>query len=211
MRRSSDPHSPTPGDDGAKDPASSPDRRFATGAILAEQAADGTQLLTLLLSDLVGSTRLVEQLGDSPSAELFRLHDRLARDLLEEHGGWEIDKTDGFLLLFQRPWDAVRYALGYHRALADLSQTEQAKGVELSARVGIHFGEVILRRNLPQDIARGAKPVEAEGLAKPTAARMMSLAGTSLWSLSVTYMRRNGPTASQIARAALSLGLAPGP
>ena len=142
---------------------------LATEAIL---AAD-TQLWTLLLSDLVDSTRLVEQLGDSSSAELFRHHDRKARDLLEKHRGREIDKTDGFLLLFQRPWEAVRYALDYHRALAELSKAES---VELAARVGIHFGEVILRRNPPQDVARGAKPLEAEGLAKPTAARLMSLA-----------------------------------
>ncbi len=177
MRPSSDPESEALGAE-----APDPDSRSgsATGAILANggtQVAEGVQLWTILLSDLVGSTRLVEQLGDSTSAELFRLHDRLARDLLDNHDGLEIDKTDGFLLLFQRPWDAVRYALSYHKALADLSRSKQAKGVDLSARVGIHFGEVVLRRNSRQDIARGAKPLEAEGLAKPTAARMMSLAG----------------------------------
>ncbi len=35
----------------------------------------------------------------------------------------------------------------------------------------------MLRRNPPQDVARGAKPLEVEGLAKPTAARLMSVAG----------------------------------
>ena len=122
---------------------------------------------TLLVSDLVGSTRLVEELGDRRAAELFRRHDRLARDLLEEHGGREIDKTDGFLLLFDRPWRAVCYALAYHAAL---------EGLELAARVGIHLGEVILHCNSASDVARGAKQVEVEGLAKPTAARLMSLA-----------------------------------
>ncbi len=46
----------------------------------------------------------------------------------------------------------------------------------VAARVGIHVGEVMLRENPPEDVARGAKPLEVEGLAKPTAARLMSLA-----------------------------------
>lgn len=137
-------------------------------------SSTSTVLKTLLVSDLVASTKLAEELGDKRSAELFSRHDRLARDLLAAHTGREIDKTDGFLLLFERPIHAVRYALAYHRQLAALAREE---GVELSARVGIHVGEVILRRNSPEDVTRGAKPLEVEGLAKPTAARMMSLAG----------------------------------
>ena len=125
------------------------------------------------MSDLVGSTHLVEQLGDSAAAELFLHHDRLARDLMEDHGGKEIDKADGFLLLFELPIHAALYALSYHQVLETLSQTE---GVKLTARVGIHLGEVILHENPPQHVARGAKPLEVEGLAKPMAARLMSLA-----------------------------------
>jgi class 3 adenylate cyclase len=66
-------------------------------------SSTGPQVKALLVSDLVGSTQLVELLGDSPSADLFERHDRLARDLMVEHGGVEIDKTDGFLLLFDAP------------------------------------------------------------------------------------------------------------
>ncbi len=128
---------------------------------------------TLLLSDLVGSTRLVEELGDRRAAELFARHDRLARDLLPEYGGLEIDKTDGFLMLFQRPIDALLYAIEYHRKLAFL---REESGFEIAARVGIHLGEVYLHENTAEDIRRGAKPLEVEGLAKPMAARIMSLA-----------------------------------
>ena len=128
---------------------------------------DEAVVTTILISDLVGSTRLVEELGDREAAALFRRHDRLARDLLAEHGGREIDKTDGFLFLFDRPWNAVSYALAYHECLREL---------EVAARVGIHLGEVILHCNTPGDVERGAKPVEVEGLAKPTAARLVSLA-----------------------------------
>ena len=54
---------------------------------------------TLLLCDLVSSTRLVERLGDVAAAELLARHDRIARDLLATHNAREIDKSDGFLLL----------------------------------------------------------------------------------------------------------------
>ncbi len=130
-------------------------------------AQDTVVVTTLLVSDLVGSTQLVEQLGDRQVAALFQRHDRLARDLLRQHEGREIDKTDGFLLLFDRPWSAVEYALAYHQVLEEL---------DLKARVGIHLGEVVLYRNSYSDVERGAKPLEVEGLAKPTAARLMSLA-----------------------------------
>jgi serine/threonine-protein kinase len=133
----------------------------------------GAVLKTLLISDLVDSTKLIERLGDERTFELFGRHDRIARDLLQQSGGREIDKTDGFLMLFERPHDAVTYAIGYHQALAELSQEI---GARVASRVGIHLGEVYLRENRPEDIARGAKPLEVEGLAKPITARLMSLA-----------------------------------
>jgi len=121
----------------------------------------------LLFTDVVDSTLLAERIGDARSAQVWAEHDRRARDLLVRHRGREIDRTDGFFLLFDDPGNAARYALAYQRALADLA---------LTARAGLHVGPVTLRENAPEDIARGAKPVEVEGLAKPLAARMMALA-----------------------------------
>ncbi len=138
-------------------------------------ASDGSAIVrTLVMTDLVRSTQLIESLGDERAFELAGRHDRTARDLLKRFGGLEIDKSDGFLLLFERPADAVAYAFAYHRSLERLSKEE---GVELTARVGIHLGEVRLRHNPRDDVSRGAKPLEVEGIAKPTAARVMSLAG----------------------------------
>lgn len=130
-------------------------------------------LKTLMLTDLVSSTRLVAKLGDRKTARLFARHDELARELLVQHSGLEIDKADGFLLLFNRPLCAVRFALEYHQALADLAKEMD---VELAARVGIHLGEVFLRANPPEHVAWGAKPIEVEGLAKPITARLMAMA-----------------------------------
>jgi serine/threonine-protein kinase len=139
----------------------------------AESLQPSTVLRVLVLTDLVDSTGLVEALGDSRSFEVWGRHARVARDLLARFDGLEVDKSDGFFLLFERADNAVGYALAYHQALERLSQELD---IELRARVGIHLGQVLLRHNLPEDISRGAKALEVEGLAKPTAARVMSLA-----------------------------------
>ena len=68
---------------------------------------NGAVIKTLLISDLVDSTKMTEALGDKRTFEIFGLHDRIARDLLKKFDGQEIDKTDGFLFLFERPIDAV--------------------------------------------------------------------------------------------------------
>ena len=129
---------------------------------------------TLLLCDLVGSTALAEDLGDVRMAEIVAAIDRQVRKLLADMGGQEIDKTDGFLLLFERPADAVQFAMALHVSMQERSE---ASGATLTYRVGIHIGEVVMWNNPAEDVARGAKPVEIEGLAKPMAARIMSLAG----------------------------------
>ncbi len=125
------------------------------------------RLHALLFTDIVDSTRLVERLGDAAAAALWAEHDRRARQLLPERGGREIDRTDGLFLLFDDVQVAARYAISYHDAMAALG---------LSARVGLHAGPVTLRDNNPAAVARGAKPTEVEGLAKPIAARVLALA-----------------------------------
>ena len=123
----------------------------------------------VLLTDVVDSTQLTEQLADAAMAELWAAHDRAARDLLLPWRGLELGKTDGMLLLFDSAADAVGYALAYHRAL-------RALRVPLKARAGLHVGPVVLRANSAEDVARGAQPIELEGIAKPIAARIMSVA-----------------------------------
>jgi predicted ATPase/class 3 adenylate cyclase len=123
----------------------------------------------LLLTDVVDSTRLSETIGDAAMAALWTAHDRLARDLLPHWRGREIDKTDGMLLMFDEVADAVHYAAAYHAALAQLPHA-------IAARAGVHIGPVTLRENSADDVALGAKPLEVDGLAKPTVARIMGVA-----------------------------------
>ena len=102
-------------------------------------------------------------------APVWAAHDRMARDLLRQWQGREIDKTDGFLLVFADAASALGYALAYHRALAALP-------LPLKARAGLHVGQLTMRATPADDVALGAKPFEADGVSKPIAARVMSTA-----------------------------------
>ena len=128
-----------------------------------------SEVRALLITDVVGSTELTERLGDQAMADAWAAHDRIARDLLPQFGGQEIDKTDGMLLLFEEAASAVAYAHAYHQGLTRLA-------LPMVARAGLHVGAVVLRRNAPEDVARGAKPWELDGIAKPTVARVMAIA-----------------------------------
>src|SRR3990167_9443438 len=130
-------------------------------------------LRAVLLADLVDSTAFIERFGDARAAVALQRLDLQIRDLLEFTGGRLIDKADGLLAIFERPIQAVDFALRYQQALRHFSSSE---GYTLTARVGIHVGEVMTWSNPDQAIAAGAKPLEVEGLAKPIAARLMSLA-----------------------------------
>lgn len=133
----------------------------------------------LLLTDLVDSAALAQRLGDEAMSRLWAAHDRVARDLLRDWQGREIDKTDGFLILFADARQALGYALAYHRALAALEPMLTApdgRPVRLRARAGLHVGAVSVRETPAADVALGAKPLEVDGVSKPLAARVMSTA-----------------------------------
>jgi putative peptide modification system cyclase len=130
-------------------------------------------LRAVLLADLVDSTAFIERFGDANAAAALQRLDLQIRDLLEFTGGRLIDKADGLLAIFERPIQAVDFALRYHQVLRQFSDGADGK---LEARVGIHVGELMTWRNNDDAVRAGAKPLEVEGLAKPVAARLMSLA-----------------------------------
>src|SRR4249919_1705920 len=130
-------------------------------------------LRAVLLADLADSTAFLQRFGDARAAVALQRLDLRIRDLLEFTGGRLIDKADGLLAIFERPVQAVDFALRYQQVLRQFSVDE---GSTLAARVGIHVGELMTWQNTEQDIKAGSKPLEVEGLAKPVAARLMALA-----------------------------------
>lgn len=123
----------------------------------------------LFFTDVVDSTAVTERLGDQRASALWSDHDRRARSLLRRWRGREIDKSDGFLLMFDEVADAVGFALELHEALAGLQPP-------LRCRSGMHRCELVLRQPTEEDLLLGAKPLEVDGVGKAIAARLMALA-----------------------------------
>ena len=94
--------------------------------------------VTLLFTDIEGSTSLIYRLGDH-YAEVLEAHRRLVRTVVEQHDGCEVDSQgDGFFIVFRRASDAVAAAVELQRALAAQASLSEA-GVRL--RIGLHTGE----------------------------------------------------------------------
>lgn len=123
--------------------------------------------LAIVLLDLVGSTAFTQKVGARRAAEWLQYHDRLARSLLYRFRGREIDRSDGFMLSFENPLDAVNFALLYQR---DIPQK-----TKLETRIGVHWGTVVEVEQDELMTMVGAKRYELEGIAKQIAARTMSL------------------------------------
>lgn len=123
--------------------------------------------LAIVLLDLIGSTAFVQRAGAKKAAEWFQYHDSLARSLCYKFNGREIDRSDGFLLSFDRIADAVNFSLMYQRTIPPKTH--------LQTRIGVHWGVVVEVTQDERFVGVGAKRVELEGIAKNIAARTMSL------------------------------------
>jgi len=119
--------------------------------------ADDGIVVTLLFTDIVGSTAIIERIGDRAWRDLLVAHNAAMREQISHHRGREFDTSgDGFLAMFDGAARAARCGDAMIRAAMDLG---------LHVRIGCHTGEVIMVAGYPH------------GVAVHTAARVMSLAG----------------------------------
>ena len=103
-----------------------------------------TAHLTILFTDIEGSTALVEQLGDERWDQVLSAHDVVVRRALAAHGGREIKTVgDGFLAVFSRATPAVLAGLDVQARLREVAVPGVPGG--LRVRVGVHSGAVICR------------------------------------------------------------------
>lgn len=112
--------------------------------------------VTFLFSDIEGSTKLLELLGDR-YGEVHREHRRILRDQLGAAGGQEIDtQGDAFFFSFVRAKDAVAGAVAAQRELAGQSWPD---GVEVKVRMGLHTGEPTVGEEgyVGMDVVRAAR------------------------------------------------------
>src|SRR5919198_475978 len=94
--------------------------------------------VTFVFTDIEGSTRLLQELGDG-YGEVVSAHRRIIREQFGEHGGTEMDtQGDAFFFSFARARAAVDAAVGAQRALREHAWPHRA---EVRVRMGLHTGE----------------------------------------------------------------------
>jgi len=96
-------------------------------------------LKTFMFTDVVGSTNLVEALGDEAWDTLLRWHDTTLREVFTAHEGREISTTgDGFFVSFDSPEQAVAAAIAIQRRL---QEHRQKAGFAPQVRIGLHASD----------------------------------------------------------------------
>lgn len=124
-------------------------RRTSIDVVAAAAVADeapmvqtGSGTLTIVFSDIEGSTRRAEQLGDEAWMQLLGFHNRLVRRQVERAGGYEVKaQGDGFMLAFPSARAAILCSIEIMRALEVHARSRPNDA--LRVRIGMHTGEAI--------------------------------------------------------------------
>jgi class 3 adenylate cyclase len=126
------------------------------------------RVVTMLFTDVVHSTKLKQDYGDTRGMELLRRHHELVRRLLAQTSTGEEVSTagDSFFISFGTPSEAVRFAL---QLQAKLRQNAELDGIRIMDRIGIHVGEVFA------EDATANKAFDFHGIQVDSCARIMSL------------------------------------
>jgi adenylate cyclase len=98
------------------------------------------ETVTFLLTDLVGSTAMTAQIGNSGAQRVVRAHNTIVRQVVKDYRGKEVKHTgDGLLLTFSDPATAARAAMEIQSEAAVYAEANPE--APLSLRVGLHTGE----------------------------------------------------------------------
>jgi class 3 adenylate cyclase/tetratricopeptide (TPR) repeat protein len=102
----------------------------------------GAATVTILFTDLVASTELMQRVGDESAQRLFEAHHKLLVDALRETGGEELQwMGDGLMASFNSAADAVRCAIAMQQAAR-----RTIAGHRLAVRAGLNAGEILRQK-----------------------------------------------------------------
>ena len=104
---------------------------------------DNGKSLTVVFTDVEGSTELLSREGDEIAGEILRTHeDIVRRHILECGGREEAFLGDGFMATFETPSAAVTCATHIQRSLQRHNEKAERP---VRVRIGMHVGEVTRR------------------------------------------------------------------
>ncbi|MDX2222783.1 MAG: adenylate/guanylate cyclase domain-containing protein [Rhodospirillaceae bacterium] len=105
--------------------------------------AAAAQQLTVLLTDMVGSTAVTGQIGNSGAQRLVRTHNSVVRAAIKAGRGAELKHTgDGILATFADPIAAVAAATEIQQEIA--GWVRDNPDMPLALRIGVHRGDVVV-------------------------------------------------------------------
>jgi class 3 adenylate cyclase len=98
------------------------------------------QTVTILFTDLVSSTELLQRAGDEQAQRIFKAHHKLLREAVQAHGGHEVKWLgDGLMVAFDSTADAVKCAIAMQQA-----SRRPTAGERLEIRAGLNVGEAFV-------------------------------------------------------------------
>lgn len=102
--------------------------------------------VTIMFTDMVGSTDMTQALGDVAAQNVIRAHNHIVRTALSQYGGKEVKHTgDGIMASFDEPADAVKAAIDIQKRAAQ--HTARWPKLPLHLRIGMNTGEPIVEEN----------------------------------------------------------------
>jgi class 3 adenylate cyclase len=131
-----------------------------------------------MFTDIVGSTNLIETIGDAAWEDVLRSHDETLRTQIGSHRGRVVHSTgDGFFASFDETADGVACAVAIQRTL---SEHRGQEGFEPEVRIGLHAAEAT---EMADDYA---------GIGVHEAARVGALAEAGEILVTVSSIERDG-------------------
>ncbi len=102
--------------------------------------------ITVLFTDIAGSTAMTQALGDAGAQKVVRVHNRIVREALSVHSGKEVKHTgDGIMASFNKTSDGIDASIQIQRETALHNQVQP--DLPLHLKIGLNAGEPIAEDN----------------------------------------------------------------
>ena len=105
-----------------------------------------TGTVTFMFTDIYESSSMVDRLGDNKARIVLKDHERITRQEIEKHNGYEVKaQGDGFMVAFSSAREAVQCSISVQRAMSRYRIVNP--GQPINVRIGLNTGEAITDEN----------------------------------------------------------------
>lgn len=122
-----------------------------------------TRLITVMFTDLKGSTSIAEMQGDLASRALIKQHNDIVFPLIAKNQGILVKTMgDGTMSYFNKPQDSIRAAIEIQKGIDQFNLEKKSK-VPILIRIGIHTGQgIVEEKDIFGDVVNVASRFEGQ-------------------------------------------------